>query len=522
MAINKLQRTIVFVFMLSIGVELQAESTSSDQTIEIKQVSICSSSLNSNQVYGHDLFDCEPTDVRNIKLFNRSVWIKANFTIPEQFLSDRSALGIFISGSASSAFYVNGHFIGSNGTPGIDTATEIPGKMDGVVYLPRSVLIEGQQELKVYLSNHHDYLNHRIVIHHIKVGQYSDPTDALLKRYWPAISTLGVFLVGILYFGIMYYRSKKQLNALMLCLISFFASLLLVTKVTRGIIDYSYPIHDIRLISIGVSSIALSIVLNIYILVRFYRNDWKLLSTITGVLIIAVASYLPSYDLKSYVSLLISALASIGSLIYLATKTNTQAKTRRAAWPTIGALCIFIVLIGVSTEHFIDFSLFFALASLLSFLFIQQAKDFLREQKQHESEKARANQLAYTLSKLQKADKFDKLAIKKNGKTEWIPLETLQYCRGADDYVELHFEDGRMILYKGTLNHLSSTLPPRYLKVHRSFIVNTDAVVSMTREPSGNGHLELKNGVSVPVSRRIMPKVRENLSAANSTETKAH
>ena len=53
----------------------------------------------------------------------------------------------------------------------------------------------------------------------------------------------------------------------------------------------------------------------------------------------------------------------------------------------------------------------------------------------------------------------------------------------------------------------------RLLRVHRSHIVNTAFVDALERDPSGVGRLLLSNGAAVPVSRRIMPKVRSALSA---------
>ena len=81
--------------------------------------------------------------------------------------------------------------------------------------------------------------------------------------------------------------------------------------------------------------------------------------------------------------------------------------------------------------------------------------------------------------------------------------------------MELHFTDGSARLHGGSLNELEAELPPAFLRVHRSHIVNTALVESLKLEPSGVGQLRMSSGASVPVSRRIMPTVRRTIGAAS-------
>ena len=71
-----------------------------------------------------------------------------------------------------------------------------------------------------------------------------------------------------------------------------------------------------------------------------------------------------------------------------------------------------------------------------------------------------------------------------------------------------------LAIVNGTLAGLEEDLPETFLRVHRSHIVNTAFVSALEREPSGIGRLTLTNATDVPVSRRIMPKVRTALAAA--------
>lgn len=76
---------------------------------------------------------------------------------------------------------------------------------------------------------------------------------------------------------------------------------------------------------------------------------------------------------------------------------------------------------------------------------------------------------------------------------------------------ELCFVQGGQTLHSMSLNELGEALPASFLRVHPSHIVNVAFVKSLTRLASGVGHLELTNGATVPVSRRIMPMLRRAL-----------
>ncbi|WP_353507001.1 LytTR family DNA-binding domain-containing protein [Pseudoalteromonas sp. SCSIO 43201] len=67
------------------------------------------------------------------------------------------------------------------------------------------------------------------------------------------------------------------------------------------------------------------------------------------------------------------------------------------------------------------------------------------------------------------------------------------------------------VLHNNSLSELESTLPATFLRVHRSYIVNTQFITPLSRSASGTGILHLSTGDEVPVSRRVMPKVRDAL-----------
>lgn len=89
-----------------------------------------------------------------------------------------------------------------------------------------------------------------------------------------------------------------------------------------------------------------------------------------------------------------------------------------------------------------------------------------------------------------------------------LPLEEIEWFAADGDYVRAHTND-RAYLMQGSLNALEATLP-RFLRVHRSTLVNVDAV---TRVTVASGHLLLatRSGAELKVGRRARKRVRERL-----------
>jgi DNA-binding LytR/AlgR family response regulator len=129
----------------------------------------------------------------------------------------------------------------------------------------------------------------------------------------------------------------------------------------------------------------------------------------------------------------------------------------------------------------------------------------------------RSRQLELVLEQLRQKNAPKQLAIVSVGKIDRISVDRIECCNGADDYTELVLTDGTRILHNGTLADLERELPATFLRVHRSHIVNSAFVVQLDRETSGTGRLLLSSGMTVPVSRRTMPKVRDALKPASAS-----
>jgi two-component system LytT family response regulator len=119
--------------------------------------------------------------------------------------------------------------------------------------------------------------------------------------------------------------------------------------------------------------------------------------------------------------------------------------------------------------------------------------------------------LQVTSSETARKRYLERLAVKVDGGTRLIASLEVESFEAAGVYVTLHSK-GREYLYRGTLNKLSEDLDPdKFVRVHRSTIVNIAAIVLL--EPTSHGEFEasLRSGRHVQVSRTFRGDLEQRL-----------
>jgi two-component system LytT family response regulator len=106
---------------------------------------------------------------------------------------------------------------------------------------------------------------------------------------------------------------------------------------------------------------------------------------------------------------------------------------------------------------------------------------------------------------------LDRLVVKSGGTTRFIRVADIDWIEAAGVYVNLHVA-GKELLYRAALNELAARLDPlRFVRVHRSAIVNIDSIVQL--EPISHGEFEvvMKNGSRSRVSRTYRAQLEKRL-----------
>jgi two-component system, LytTR family, response regulator len=82
-----------------------------------------------------------------------------------------------------------------------------------------------------------------------------------------------------------------------------------------------------------------------------------------------------------------------------------------------------------------------------------------------------------------------------------IVVQSVSRFEAAGDYVAAHVGSSSYVLHV-SLNRLEARLDPsRFVRVHRTHLVNLDHVRAFKRDPRGNLEAELNDGARIPVNR---------------------
>lgn len=106
------------------------------------------------------------------------------------------------------------------------------------------------------------------------------------------------------------------------------------------------------------------------------------------------------------------------------------------------------------------------------------------------------------------AQYLERIPVRDGAQVFIIPVSKLDFAEAQDDYVALSAE-GKKHLKQQPISNLEAALDPsRFLRIHRSYIVNLERVVKV--EPFGkDSHVAvLRNGVQLPVSRAGYARLR--------------
>ncbi len=107
----------------------------------------------------------------------------------------------------------------------------------------------------------------------------------------------------------------------------------------------------------------------------------------------------------------------------------------------------------------------------------------------------------------------DVLAIKDAGEVSRVPVKDILWIDAAGDYMCVHTQDNTHILRK-TMKQLEEILDPRrFLRSHRSTIVNKSFIDKFCSQLNGEYYLVMSNGKELKVSRSYKDKVKKAVVA---------
>ncbi len=102
----------------------------------------------------------------------------------------------------------------------------------------------------------------------------------------------------------------------------------------------------------------------------------------------------------------------------------------------------------------------------------------------------------------------ERFLVRKLGKEFLVAADDIEWLEAEGNYVNLHVK-GRLYPLRSTMAAIEPRLDPaRFLRVHRSYIINLDHLAEIEPLDTGDARLKLRDGTAVPCSRRYRSELR--------------
>jgi two-component system, LytTR family, response regulator len=104
-----------------------------------------------------------------------------------------------------------------------------------------------------------------------------------------------------------------------------------------------------------------------------------------------------------------------------------------------------------------------------------------------------------------------RLAIRNNGSITFLRVDEIEWIDASGNYIRLN-AGGESHLLRETMSGVEARLPPdRFVRIHRSAIVNLDALRELVPGPHGDSAVVLASGKRLPLSRGYRDRLEEAL-----------
>jgi len=445
---------------------------------------------------------CSAVDLQWFSLQGRQARLVRTVTVRPAATQLERPLMVRLVAMASAEVRWNGVVLGRNGVPGKDAASEEPGRFVASFVVPPQLVRPGDNLVEARLSAHHLWLPVRRAVHAFSVGPYESEELPGLADYLPALLALGALAGACFYFAVA-WASDRDRSAGLLALIAATAMAQLVAEVSRAFVAYSYPWHLARVSAVALLAALAAVTVAAYAARRF-APEWRrpvVLGTAAAAALSVV--FIPYYDLKA-ISAIAAAAAALGVCA-------VRGRRRRGAKMALAAALAVPALLAWQLTGFLDRGWFLLVAAMLVALVAEQVSSLRRARAERDRETSRAAALTERLARAER-DGEPIVALKDGTRTRRVAESDILYVRAADDYCEAMLADGQAVLVTTTLARFLKTLPPRFVRVHKSYAVNRAHVAAVAPKPGGGRELWLSDGARVPVGRSYAATVLASLN----------
>ena len=105
------------------------------------------------------------------------------------------------------------------------------------------------------------------------------------------------------------------------------------------------------------------------------------------------------------------------------------------------------------------------------------------------------------------------LSVKTGNEVRVFPVEEIKYFKAANIYSELYLSNGHVVIYDKPIKKLIPLLPSNYMRIHKSYLVALEKIKSLQMLGGGKNHVLLFSGECLPVSRKIIKRLKISLES---------
>jgi two-component system LytT family response regulator len=107
---------------------------------------------------------------------------------------------------------------------------------------------------------------------------------------------------------------------------------------------------------------------------------------------------------------------------------------------------------------------------------------------------------------------LDRILVKGPERVRLLPVDQIRWIEAAGMYVTVHTRDGGAHLHRALLGSLERSLDARrFIRVHRSAIVNIEMVDELRQDAHGDHVIVLRDGTELRVGRRFRDRLQTRL-----------
>jgi len=137
---------------------------------------------------------------------------------------------------------------------------------------------------------------------------------------------------------------------------------------------------------------------------------------------------------------------------------------------------------------------------------------YAKERLHSDQDAAKRLQIGTLLESIQAQQQyFDRIIVRADGRITFLHVREIDWLEADDKYVHLHTGKGTRML-RQTLTAIEGQLDPKkFLRVHRSAVVNIEKIKELQPLFNGEHSLVLENGAKLTLSRKYKDKLFELL-----------